>query len=147
MAEDKLYTSIIADGHHLTNNLIKLILKLKKNKVLLVSDATKFSTMDPGVYKTVIGGEVILKANRQLAVLGGDGQLAGSASALYQCVNYLSREKLLPLPEAWKAASLAPVSYMDNILVPSGNKNMVLFSYEDEAINILMTIKEDKCFS
>ncbi|MGC9053736.1 MAG: N-acetylglucosamine-6-phosphate deacetylase, partial [Candidatus Hydrogenedens sp.] len=50
LSEDKLSVSVIADGHHLPPIVLKIIARCKKpNNVILVSDATRFMGMPPGV--------------------------------------------------------------------------------------------------
>jgi len=147
LAEDNLYASIITDGHHLSESLIKIILRSKPGKVFLVSDSTKFAGMKAGVYNTVIGGKVILDENRNLSIYDNKEFQAGAASSLYQCVNFLSKSKLLPLSEAWSAASLVPHKYIYTRYSSQDNQDVVLFSYKDENIHILSGIKQNQFFS
>ncbi len=147
LAEDDLYASIITDGHHLPESLIKIILRSKPGKVFLISDSTKFTGLKAGVYNTVIGGKVILDENRNLSIYDNQEFNAGAASSLYQCVNFLSKRKLLSLSEAWKAASIVPHKYLYRQYPPKDNQDMVLFSYINENIQILSGIKHNPQFS
>lgn len=147
MAEDKLYASIIADGYHLPESLIKIILRSNPDKVFLISDSTKFTGKEAGIYDTVIGGKVLLDENRKLSIFDNEEFLAGSASSLYQCVNFLSRKNILPLSEAWYSASVIPHKYLYTNYPEMNNQDIVLFSYKNESIRILSSIKQNQFFS
>jgi len=147
LVEYKLFASIITDGHHLSKSLIKIILSLKPNKAILISDSTKFTGMKAGIYDTLIGEKVVLDENRRLSIYGNEEFFAGSASALYQCVNYLCREELLSLSDAWNAASVSPFKYLYNDYTDKYPADIVLFNYKSGKINILLTIKEGQYFS
>ncbi len=85
LAEDRLSVSVIADGHHLPPTVLKVIAKCKKpNNIILVSDATQFMGMPPGVYQE-FGAPVELKQDGKLC-LKGTPYLAGSASSLLDCI-------------------------------------------------------------
>lgn len=82
LVEDRLVASVIFDGHHLPAEMMKLILRAKRpERMALVSDSTRFSGMEPGVYESSIGGKVQLHANQRLSLYGTE-YLAGSASTL-----------------------------------------------------------------
>lgn len=147
LAEDNLFASIITDGHHLPKSLIKIILRSKPDKTILISDSTKFTGMKPGIYDTVIGDKVVLNDNRRLSMYGNEEFFAGSASALYQCVNFLCREEILSLSDAWKAASVLPFKYLYNGNMDKDPADVVLFNYKDGKINILLSIKDNQYFS
>lgn len=51
-AEDRLYASIIADGHHLTPAMVKVFHRAKpRQKLILVSDAISMAGAPPGLYQ------------------------------------------------------------------------------------------------
>ncbi|MCF8380385.1 MAG: amidohydrolase family protein [Bacteroidales bacterium] len=146
MANDNLFASIITDGHHLPKELIKIILRSKPGKVILVSDSTKFSGMQSGIYETLIGGEVELKENKRLSIVGNDEYLAGSASKLFDCVNFLIKEKILSPEKAWEMASLIPYNYLFIKNSPSQCEDSVVFSYHGSRIKVHFTLKAGKLF-
>ena len=147
IANDELFASIITDGHHLPPGLIKIMLRSKPGKVFLVSDTTMYAGMKPGAYSSFIGGKVRLNENKRLSMLENDDLLAGSASSLYDCVNFLAAEKLCTLSQAWEMASVIPYSYLYNKdLLSSGKKERVVFTYKNETIKILLTLKDNQLF-
>lgn len=105
LAEDRLTAMIIADGHHLPDAFMKVVMKAKNEKVILVSDATRFAGMSPGNYKTFIGGDVVLSKDKRLSMKDGNGLLAGAAKDLLECVETLVEHELTTLENAWEMAS------------------------------------------
>jgi N-acetylglucosamine-6-phosphate deacetylase len=108
LAADELYGSMIADGCHLPDSLLKVILRMKNSRAVLVSDAVSLSGMPPGAYHLHIGGEVILTAEGRLHLAGNPQLLAGSARMLADQVAYLAEAGLVPLGEAIDCASVHP---------------------------------------
>lgn len=111
LANDGLYASIIADGIHLPDSVMRVILKTKGKKCLLVSDGTSFTGLAPGEYQSHIGGKVVLDAGGRLSIAGGKGLLAGAAKPLIQNVAYLATKELASWKDAWAMASLAPAKW------------------------------------
>ncbi|TDQ19050.1 N-acetylglucosamine-6-phosphate deacetylase [Algoriphagus boseongensis] len=108
LAEDGLATSIIADGFHLPKEVIQVFKKVKGDKLLLVSDSVALAGMEPGDYETPVGGKVRLTSEGKLHLRENSQTLAGSALNLLQGVNFLIRNQLASVSEAWKMASLIP---------------------------------------
>lgn len=105
LAEEDLYTMIIADGHHIPDSFIKIVCRLKGKKTLLVSDATKFAGMPPGEYNSTIGGSVILDNEKKITLKGAGGLLAGAAKDLLENVETMIGHRLASLEKAWPMAS------------------------------------------
>ena len=53
LASEKLWSTLIADGFHLPDSLLKIFLKTKPNKSILVSDATSFAGLPHGIKKQI----------------------------------------------------------------------------------------------
>jgi N-acetylglucosamine-6-phosphate deacetylase len=66
LAEDDLWTCIIADGFHLPDSVLKVVMAVKQKKAILVSDAVFLAGMEPGSYETHIGGKVVLTPEGKL---------------------------------------------------------------------------------
>ncbi len=113
LAIDSLFVSLIADGFHLDDSVLKVILKVKDEKVILVSDTTKFCGMPPGEYKTHIGDKVILEQNGRLSLKSGNGLLAGASLSLLEDVQHLIQNGLIGFAQAWKMGSVIPAFYME----------------------------------
>lgn len=148
LASENLWSGIIADGFHLPDAVLKVFLKVKPKKTILVSDATSYAGLLPGVYTGHIGGEVELSREGRLFVKDNPQFLAGSAQTLLWCVNQLIKKEIIPLKEAWDMASLKPKEFL------SGNSfygfrigapaDLVLFNTGENGIEILQTIKAGK---
>ncbi|WP_440111418.1 N-acetylglucosamine-6-phosphate deacetylase [Paenibacillus sp. QZ-Y1] len=108
LAADELYGCMIADGYHLPNAVLAVILRMKRNRAILVSDAVSLSGMPPGSYHLHIGGDVVLTAEGRLHLAGQPQLLAGSAMMLPDQVGYLVQAGLAGLADAWDCASLHP---------------------------------------
>lgn len=111
LVEDRLSVSVIADGHHLPPTVLKIIAKCKGyNRIILVSDATQFMGMSPGVYQE-FGSQVELKKDGKLC-LKGTPYLAGSASSLLDCIPIWQKHTLYSWDMCFKCASSVPAKLL-----------------------------------
>ncbi|ETT56230.1 amidohydrolase family protein [Paenibacillus sp. FSL P4-0338] len=113
LAADELYGCMIADGCHLPDALLKVILRVKQSRAILVSDAVSLSGMAPGAYRLHIGGDVVLTPEGRLHLAGHPRLLAGSAMMLADQVAYLARAGLVPLADAIDCASVHPAELLE----------------------------------
>ena len=118
LAEDSLAASCIADGHHLPVSVLKVMARVKGKDLILVSDATKFGGMPPGIYDTLIGGRVELDGAGRLSMVGGGGALAGAARSLSNGVFYGMHKGLWDLKSGWFAASGRPARLLGIKKIP-----------------------------
>lgn len=94
LAEDRLAVSLITDGHHLPASFIKTVIRAKGlDKVIIVSDGTHVSGMQPGAYPG-FDGDIILEDNGRLHDPIREC-LAGSSAVLSDCVNFLLESGLM----------------------------------------------------
>jgi N-acetylglucosamine-6-phosphate deacetylase len=108
LSEENLSATIIADGFHLPAEVIRVFMKVKAEKLMLVSDSVALAGMLPGDYEAAIGGKVTLRTDGKLHLFGNDKTLAGSAMNILQGINFLLKNELASLSEAWKMASVLP---------------------------------------
>ena len=145
LASDQLWSTLIADGFHLPDALLKIFLKVKPNKSLLVSDATSYADLPTGSYSGHIGGDVVLDESGRLYMADSPQMLAGSAQSLLWCVNQLVRKKISTLQEAWEMASLKPTEAVfgkvTNRLEVGQPADLVVFEMVNNNLKILKTIK------
>lgn len=136
LAEERLWASIIGDGFHLPDSVIRVILKVKPTMTFLISDAVSLAGFPPGRYRTSIGGEVVLTSEGKLHLLDEPGLLAGSAMSLDQMVVRMTERGLLPFADAWELASLRPAAYagLETAagLTVEAPANMVIFTQSCE---------------
>jgi N-acetylglucosamine-6-phosphate deacetylase len=82
LAEDRLTATMIADGHHIPDDMLKAMIRAKgTERSILVSDAVAHAGMPPGIYEAAVGGKVELHSNGRLS-LAGTEFLAGAARPL-----------------------------------------------------------------
>ncbi len=141
MAEDSLSLGIIADGFHLPDSVLKVVLKLKKENCFLVSDSTAFGGKEPGVYEAHIGGKVVLSEDGRLSLFENQNLLAGSAKSLKHCVENLIKKDIASMEHSFKLATTIPAKKINmeqhSSLQVGSYANIVLFDYSDSKISIL----------
>jgi N-acetylglucosamine-6-phosphate deacetylase len=82
LAEDRLSASFIADGHHLSAETFRAMLRAKTGeRAILVSDSVALAGLPPGRYRQPVGGDVELDANGRVR-LAGTPYLAGAGLPL-----------------------------------------------------------------
>lgn len=112
LADDRLSVSVIADGHHLPQDLLRVIVKCKGfDRVLLVSDAVALARAAPGVYRVAVGGTVELRNDGRLCVAGTE-LLAGSTATMAECVTGMMRLTGLSLGTALRMATCQPGEFV-----------------------------------
>ena len=145
LASESLWTTMIADGFHLPKALLKVFLKVKSEKGILVSDATKFAGMKPGIYQSHIGGAVALDENGRLSMRDSPGFLAGSAKSIQDCINHLTINQISTIENAIEMASVKPMEAMgirsDYGLEIGSRADLIVFGMEEGKISIKQTIK------
>ena len=86
MADDRLTATLIADGHHLPADTLKVIVRAKGiHHSILVSDSVALAGMPPGLYETPVGGRVELQKDGKLN-LEGTNFLAGAVLPLKDAI-------------------------------------------------------------
>jgi N-acetylglucosamine-6-phosphate deacetylase len=109
LATDALLASLIADGHHLPDFVVKNMIRGKgPERVLLVTDAMAAAAAPPGTYRL---GEVVAEAGADGCVrLAGTPYLAGSSLTLDRGVENAARFAGVPLLQALRWVSQGPGS-------------------------------------
>ncbi len=83
-SNDRLYASVIGDGHHLDPDVLKVIVKAKGfERIILVSDASPLAGLSAGRY----GDWEVLPEGK--VVVAGTPYLAGANRSLLECLNFL----------------------------------------------------------
>ena len=111
LAEDRLWCSVIADGHHLPASVLKTILRAKTlDRVLLTCDVGPLAGMPPGPYRDW-GNDLEVLPDGKITV-AGTPFLAGSGHFTDTGVNNLLTLGL-GLKEAIELASVRPRQLFD----------------------------------
>jgi N-acetylglucosamine-6-phosphate deacetylase len=104
LVADGVSVDVIADGHHLSAEMLKLVFRAKGDgRVALVSDAMPAAGLADGDY--TVWGETLAVRNGQAR--NAAGALAGSTALLDDCVKHLASTGL-PEEVAIRAASDVP---------------------------------------
>ncbi|MCL6599868.1 MAG: amidohydrolase family protein [Alicyclobacillus macrosporangiidus] len=144
LAHDDLWASVIADGFHLPDAVLKVFLRAKGERVFLVSDVVDLGGLAPGRYTTHIGGDVVLTPEGKLHLAHHPELLAGSVQTLRQGVGNLVAKGLCSLADAWVMASVRPADYLGlpvaRDIVPGEPADLVLFTFDGQ-VRVERTVK------
>ena len=111
LAADELWSSLIADGHHLPPVLVKVFMRVKpRPRTILVTDAIAAAGCPPGRY--LLGDVEVELAESGRVSLVGTPFLAGSAATLPECIGNAVRFAGVPLTDAVDMASVIPAEYL-----------------------------------
>lgn len=111
LANDELWASFIADGHHLPPSTLKCFIKSKGvSKSILVSDAVYLAGQKPGIYQQG-HHKVELTPDGKIQILDSP-YLAGSALELYKGVQNVVNMTGCSLEDALKMASCNPLQFL-----------------------------------
>jgi N-acetylglucosamine-6-phosphate deacetylase len=132
LAADGLWTSLIPDGHHLPDSLIKVIVRVKTPaRTIITCDASSLAGMPPGRYgewgtelEVLPGGKVVVPDTPFLA---------GSGVFTDTCIGVIMRAAGVSLAEAIDMASARPRELLGLPvweLTPGCATPLVLFDWE-----------------
>jgi N-acetylglucosamine-6-phosphate deacetylase len=144
LAADALWASVIADGFHLPDAVLKTVMRVKEERALLVSDSVALAGMPPGEYESPIGDRVVLTEEGRLHLAADPRLLAGSAQPLIAGISHLVSTGLATLRDAWTMASVRPAAFLelpDRELAPGNPADLVTFDLIDGTVRIRQVIK------
>jgi len=103
------YCSIIADGHHVSAEMISLAVRTKPGKVFLISDAMSPSaSIDPQPFQ--LYGETICAEGGRC--VNGEGKLAGAVLTMGEAVQNCIKKFGIEPDEALRMASTYPAAFL-----------------------------------
>lgn len=112
LADDRLWASIIPDGHHLPAPVVKSMVRVKTPaRMLMTCDAGSLAGLPPGRY-TAWGTELEVLPGGKL-VVPGTPFLAGSGHFTDHCVDQLIRLGEVTLADAITMATIRPRELLD----------------------------------
>lgn len=153
LAEDRLTASVIADGHHLPSEVVKVIIRAKTpQRVVLVSDLSGFAGLAPGTYPSSPGDVTMLEDGR-LVVAEEHRLLAGASKPIGACVALAMHMAELKLSTAVDMATKGPAELLGlspNQLRPGDAADLVLFDLQQEKtrppkLHVRATILAGEC--
>jgi N-acetylglucosamine-6-phosphate deacetylase len=113
LAQDDLWTCLIADGFHLPAQVLKVAMKVKGERAMIVSDAVSLAGLPPGEYASPVGGRVVVTPEGRLHLADEPRLLAGSAQMLLDGIRHLTKTGLASFAQAWDMASVIPARFMN----------------------------------
>lgn len=102
---DQLSTEIIADGHHLHPETIRLLHRLKGEQLVLITDAMAAAGLNDGIYQL---GTLPVQVKNGVAKLHQSDTLAGSTQTMIDSFRYLVHTVGIPMEQASRLASYNP---------------------------------------
>ena len=133
LAEDRLTATMIADGQHLPDDTLKVMVRAKGvDRAILVSDAVALAGAPPGIYETPVGGRVELHASGRLSLAGTD-YLAGAVLPLKDGVATAARVMGGALGNAVRMATENPGRFVGGrgVLRVGDRADLVLFTMDE----------------
>ena len=107
LADDRLWMSIIPDGHHLPAAVVKCLVRAKGvGRTLVTCDASSLAGLPPGRYREWGTDLDVLPSGK--IVVAGTPYLAGSGHFTDRCVGELARAAGVSLADAVEMASVRP---------------------------------------
>jgi N-acetylglucosamine-6-phosphate deacetylase len=130
LADDRLWMSVIPDGHHLPAAVVKCLVRAKGvARTLVTCDASSLAGMPPGRYREWGTDLEVLPSGK--VVLAGTPYLAGSGHFTDRCVGTLVRDAGVSLAEAVDMAAVRPRELL-GLPVPrlAVGEDVVVFDWE-----------------
>ncbi|MDD3435745.1 MAG: amidohydrolase family protein [Candidatus Gastranaerophilales bacterium] len=126
LINDDIYTEIIADGIHLSDEILELIFKIKpEDKIILVSDSLPIAKS--GLKETIFAGKKIFYDGKKAT--SAEGTIAGSTATLDEIV----RRLVLKNPENFKKY----IKMASENLYKYHNIELNGFVHWDEGFNVI----------
>jgi N-acetylglucosamine-6-phosphate deacetylase len=145
LAQDNLWSCLIADGFHLPDQVLKVVMRVKGDRALLVSDAISLAGLPPGTYTTHVGGRVVLTATGRTHLADNEKILAGSAQMLLHSIEHVTSRKLADFATAWDMSSTRPAGFMHLPaaagLAPGAPADFVLLRRDGSRVRVEGTYK------
>ena len=147
LANDGIYPSIIADGHHLNADELKVFYTVKgPDRIFLVSDATELAGMPAGNYEW--NGKTVVMTEDGMLQYPQDQVLAGASFPVRYGIMNMVRLVNIPLADACNMATAVPASVYglaDRGELKTGKSaDLILFRIEDGKMNILRTVVQGR---
>lgn len=128
--EDRLMVTIIADGYHIPESFVRVVVKAKTiQRVIVVSDAVPVAGLPPGRY-TMMGQEVMLSESGPAWNLK-EKHLVGSGACMIDCMNWFSSVTALPEEDLWCVGYHNPLTLMGKQLDEARLASLPDIKYED----------------
>ncbi len=144
LLSDKVLCELIADGHHVDSEVMKLVVRIKgKERIALITDAISATGKPNGCYQ--LGGlDILVKDGK--SVLSDGHTLAGSTLTMDGAVRNMVRRVGVSLMDAVEMASATPARELG----VQGQKGAIAVGYDadlvllDEALTVTRTFVQGR---
>ena len=147
LLNDKVYNELICDGLHVANEMIELMLRVKKNpfnKFMMVSDNVPMAGAPIGRYH--LSGMFDVNIDEKGYCLSDTGRLCGSTLPVIRGIRNLAENLHLPLTEIVKMSSRNPAQVygapQKGRLAAGMDADFIII---DEDYRVLKTFSEGRC--
>lgn len=135
--DEDCMAELICDGIHVHQSMVRIAFRLFPDRIVLISDSTRATGMEDGVYD--LGGQEITVKKRKATL--SDGTIAGSVSNLFDCLQQAVSFGI-PLGDAVAAATMNParsIGIFDRVgsLAPGKIADVILI---DQDLNLRQVI-------
>lgn len=131
LADDRLWASLIVDGHHLPPAVVKCMVRVKTPaRLILTCDASSLAGLPPGRYREWEQDFEILPSGK--VVLAGTSYLAGSGAFTDLCVGNIINFAGVSLAEAIDMAGAHPRELLGlppRTIEPGQPADLILFNW------------------
>ncbi|MES2390304.1 MAG: amidohydrolase family protein [Acidobacteriota bacterium] len=135
LADDRLTATLIADGVHIPDEVLRVAIRAKGlDRVLLVSDSVSLAGSAPGRYHSVIGQDVEVGLDGSIR-MGDTGLLAGSGIALKDAVAHVAGLQGCTLRDAVRMATVNPCGFLrdrEGLLCEGAPADLLLLRWSTE---------------
>ncbi len=143
LAEDRLFASIIVDGFHLTKEQVQTFYKAKRaNKIILVSDITRWAGMSPGTYSDFDQEVVVTKEGA--IMMPSENVLAGASLLIHRGIENVIEFTDCTLKEAIDMSTKNPATalgFNDRGEIAVGKRaDLVYFKFDSGKLEVIKTI-------
>lgn len=145
LGESRLWASLIVDGQHLPDSVVRAIVRAKSpGQVVLTCDASGWAGCKPGTYENELGKVEVLAGGR-IVVAGQNQMLAGSWKTTEMCVAHTVRCGAATLREAIDMACRNPtrlLGFREQRLTAGDAADLFLFRHPtaDSEIEVIATL-------
>lgn len=140
LANDRLTATLIADGHHLPLDTLRVMLRAKAvSHSILISDLVALAGLPPGEYDAPVGGKVELHADGRLNI-AGTGFLAGATAVLKDAIAYVAENTGFGLGDAVQMATENPGRFVGRrgVISVGARADLIRFRWEVGSSSLLI---------
>lgn len=135
LAQPELPLCFIADGLHLPQAFIRMLINARPTeKLIVVSDSVAVGGLKPGNYRVSNGMEVILEKNGRITLASNPNLMAGSSATMLQCMNHMASLNLLTYYELFNIGYSNPLKLLNSDVTTS---NRVIYNQFENRFDLL----------